>query len=264
MVKLIILAAGEGKRLQPLTKNTPECMVEIFGKPLIEHQIDVIKKCGITEIIIVNGYRGELIKIPDVQFYKNEKYHSTNMVETLFCAEKELDGPVIISYGDILYEKNVLEKLLNSKNDFSIVIDKNWKEYWQIRVQNILDDVESLTLKDGFITNLGQKVTSLNDIEGQYIGLMKFQNNAISVLKDFYHISKKQSESGQNPLNPKTSFENLYMTDFLQGLINNGHKLKAIEINGGWLELDTLNDLKIYENLYNKKILNKFFNLENN
>ena len=264
MVKLIILAAGEGKRLQPLTKNTPKCMVEIFGKPLIEHQIDVIKKCGITEIIIVNGYRGELIKIPDVQFYKNEKYHSTNMVETLFCAEKELDGPVIISYGDILYEKNVLEKLLNSKNDFSIVIDKNWKEFWQIRIQNILDDVESLTLKDGFITNLGQKVTSLNHIEGQYIGLMKFQNNAISVLKDFYDISKKQSESGQNPLNPKTSFENSYMTDFLQGLINNGHKLKAVEINGGWLELDTLNDLKIYENLYNKKILNKFFNLENN
>jgi choline kinase len=264
LVKLIILAAGEGKRLQPLTKNTPKCMVEIFGKPLLEHQIDVIKKCGITEIIIVNGYRGELIKIPDVQFYKNEKYHSTNMVETLFCAEKELDGPVIISYGDILYEKNVLEKLLNSKNDFSIVIDKNWKEFWQIRIQNILDDVESLTLKDGFITNLGQKVTSLNHIEGQYIGLMKFQNNAISVLKDFYHISKKQSESGQNPLNPKTSFENSYMTDFLQGLINNGHKLKAVEINGGWLELDTLNDLKIYENLYNKKILNKFFNLENN
>jgi len=264
LVKLIILAAGEGKRLQPLTKNTPKCMVEIFGKPLIEHQIDVIKKCGITEIIIVNGYRGELIKIPDVQFYKNEKYHSTNMVETLFCAEKELDGPVIISYGDILYEKNVLEKLLNSKNDFSIVIDKNWKEFWQIRIQNILDDVESLTLKDGFITNLGQKVTSLNHIEGQYIGLMKFQNNAISVLKDFYDISKKQSESGQNPLNPKTSFENSYMTDFLQGLINNGHKLKAVEINGGWLELDTLNDLKIYENLYNKKILNKFFNLENN
>jgi choline kinase len=264
LVKLIILAAGEGKRLQPLTKNTPKCMVEIFGKPLLEHQIDVIKKCGITEIIIVNGYHGEVITIPDVQFYKNNKYHSTNMVETLFCAEKELDGPVIISYGDILYEKNVLEKLLNSKNDFSIVIDKNWKEYWQIRIQNILDDVESLTLKDGFITNLGQKVTSLNDIEGQYIGLMKFQNNAISVLKDFYHFSKKQSESGQNPLNPKISFENSYMTDFLQGLINNGHKLKAVEINGGWLELDTLNDLKIYENLYNKKILNKFFNLENN
>ena len=263
MAKLIILAAGEGKRLQPLTKNTPKCMVEIFGKPLLEHQIDVIKKCGISEIIIVNGYHGEIIKIPDVKFYKNEKYHSTNMVETLFCAEKELDGPVIISYGDILYEKNVLEKLLASETDFSVVIDKNWKNYWQIRTQNILDDIESLTLKNGFITNLGQKVTSLNNIQGQYIGLIKFQNNALSILKDFYHLSKKQSKSGQNPLNPKTSFENSYMTDFLQGLINNGHKLKAIEINGGWLELDTLHDLKIYENLYNTNTLKKFYNLDN-
>jgi len=263
LVKLIILAAGEGKRLRPLTQNIPKCMVKIFGKPLLEHQIDIIKKCGINEIIIVKGYCGEEIKVTNVQFYKNEKYNSTNMVETLFCAEKELDGPVIISYGDILYEKNVLEQLLASENDFSVVIDQNWKEYWQIRTQNILDDVESLTLKDGFITNLGQKVTSLNNIQGQYIGLMKFQNNALSVLKDFYHISKKKSESSLNPLNPKTSFENSYMTDFLQGLINNGHKLKAVEINGGWLEVDTLNDLKIYEKLYNKNTLKKFFNLEN-
>jgi len=263
LVKLIILAAGEGKRLRPLTQNIPKCMVKIFGKSLLEHQINVIKKCDINEIIVVTGYCDKVIKIPNVQFYKNDKYHSTNMVETLFCAEKELDGPVIISYGDILYEKNVLKKLLSSENDFSIVIDKNWKEYWQIRTQNILDDVESLTLKDGFITNLGQKVISLNNIQGQYIGLMKFQNDALSVLKDFYHFSKTQSKFGQNPLNPKTSFENSYMTDFLQGLINNGHKLKAVEINGGWLELDTLNDLKIYENLYNKNTLKKFFNLEN-
>jgi choline kinase len=263
LVKLIILGAGEGKRLLPLTQNIPKCMVKIFEKPLLEHQIDIIRKCGITEIVIVKGYCEEMIKIPDVRYYKNEKYNSTNMVETLFCAEKELDGPVIISYGDILYEKNVLEKLLASKDDFSIIIDKNWQEYWEIRFQNILDDVESLTLENGFITNLGQKTDSLNDIQGQYIGLMKFQNNAISVLKNFYHISKKQSESGSNPLNSKVSFENSYMTDLLQGLINHNHKLKAIEINGGWLELDTLHDFEIYKNLYKNNTLKKFLNLEN-
>ncbi len=263
-MKSIILGAGEGKRLLPLTKNTPKCMVKIFGKSLLEHQIDIIRKCGINDIVVVKGYCEEMINIPDIRYYKNENYDSTNMVETLFCAEKELDEPIIISYGDIIYEKHVLEKLLASEDDFSVVIDKHWKEYWQIRFQNILDDVESLTLENGFITNLGKKVNSLNDIQGQYIGLMKFQNSAISVLKDFYHLSKKQSEFRQNPLNPKISFENSYMTDFLQGLINNGHKLKAIEIYGGWLELDTLHDLEIYENLYNKNTLKKFFNLENN
>jgi len=262
LVKLIILGAGEGKRLRPLTQNIPKCMVKIFGKSILEHQIDIIKKSGIDEIIIVKGYCEEMIKIPNVCYYKNEKYNSTNMVETLFCAEKELDGSVIVAYGDILYEKNVLEKLLASKDDFSIVIDKNWQEYWQIRLQNILDDVESLTLKNGFITNIGQKINSLNDIQGQYIGLMKFQNNAISILKNFYHDSKKYSKSGLNPLNPKLSFENSYMTDLLQGLINHNHKLKAIEINGGWLEIDTLHDFEIYNDLYSKNKLKKFFNLE--
>ena len=261
-MKAIILAAGEGKRLRPLTENMPKCMVQLFDKSILEHQINTLTKCGINEIIVIKGYHSEKIQISNVRYYENKFYDSTNMVETLFCAEKELEDSVIISYGDILYEKNVLKKLINSEEDFSIIIDKNWKEYWEIRFENILDDIESLSLKNGYITNIGQKINLLNCIQGQYIGLMKFQNNATSILKKFYHSAKKEAQSGENPLNPKTSFNNSYFTDLLQGLINRGHKLKAIEINGGWLELDTLHDLEIYNDLNKKNKLNKFFNLE--
>lgn len=184
------------------------------------------------------------------------------MVETLFCAEKELNESVIVSYGDIIYQKNILKKLIDSPDDFSVVIDKNWKNYWQIRFSNILDDVESLRLKDGYIMDIGQKPNSLDNIDGQYIGLMKFQHNALSTLKTFYHNSKEQSKLGTNPLNPKIPFTKSYMTDLLQGLIHNGQNIKAIEINGGWLELDTLNDFEIYQKLYAQNSLKEFFNLE--
>ena len=87
------------------------------------------------------------------------------------------------------------------------------------------------------------------EIQGQYIGLMKFQNAAIPKIKSFYQKCKSIFEtSNLNPLNSKTSFQNSYLTDFLQGLINEEMNLKAISIENGWLELDNINDYELYTN----------------
>ena len=124
-MKVIILAAGRGNRLSPLTDDKPKCMVELFGKNLLEWQLEVYKKMGITDISVVTGYKNELIRYNDIKLYYNHDFENTNMVETLFSAEKELSGDVIISYGDIIFQKNIIEKLIESKDDFSIIIDKN-------------------------------------------------------------------------------------------------------------------------------------------
>ena len=257
----IILAAGEGKRLHPLTLTKPKCMVELFGKPILERQLSIFKKCGIDDICIVTGFKSELINYPNVDYIKNPNFMKTNMLESLFCASKKFTESTIVSYGDILFEQQVLKKLIDSKSDFSIIIDKQWEKYWKIRSNNPLNDLESLKL-DGEqnITSIGKKVENLNEIEGQYIGLMKFQNNAINKIKSFYTKSKSIFQTTHsNPLNSRLSFENSYVTDFLQGLINDGQKLKAISIENGWLELDSINDYEIYENLFKNRKIEQFF-----
>ena len=70
--------------------------------------------------------------------------------------------------------------------------------------------------------------------------------------------------TNSNPLNSRLTFENSYMTDFLQGLINSGNKLKAIPIENGWLELDSMDDHKIYEDLHRTNNLKKFFEMKKN
>ncbi len=262
-LKAIILAAGEGKRLRPLTKNIPKGMVTIFGKSLLERQIEIFKQCGIDDITIITGYCFDKITFPNIQYFKNEKYETTNMVETLFCAKEILNGSIIISYGDIVFEKKVLEQLINAKNDSCVVIDKNWYKYWNIRFQNPLDDAESLIIdKNNYIKNIGQKVSDLNEIMGQYIGLMKFQNVGLDLLKGFYKKAKNESLKGNNILNPKLAFEKSYITDLLQALVIEGHKIKAIPIHGGWLELDTLHDYEIYNQLHAKNELQNFISLD--
>ena len=76
----IILAAGEGKRLRPLTLSKPKCMVELFGQPLIEKQLSIFKKCGINDITIVTGYKSELINFPNINYIKNNDFTTTNML----------------------------------------------------------------------------------------------------------------------------------------------------------------------------------------
>ena len=102
-MKAIILAAGEGKRLHPLTLNQPKCLVELFGKSILKWQVDVFNHFNITDIAVVKGYMEEKINIPDINYYINKKFRDTNMVETLFTAREIMDDSVIVSYGDIIF-----------------------------------------------------------------------------------------------------------------------------------------------------------------
>lgn len=238
-MRAIILAAGEGKRLRPYTNDRPKCMVEIEGVSLIDRQIKILKSKGVEEIIIIGGYKSDMLEGKGNKLVTNPRYHETNMVWSLFCAEEFLVGDVIISYGDIVYSSKIISALVNSNYDISVTIDMNWESYWRDRNEDPLEDAETLKLRtDGTIKEIGQKPNSINDIEGQYMGLMKFTNRGISNLRSTFHKCKKnKSVMGNYP-------ENAYMTDLLMQIIYNGIKVHSIPTNSAWVEVDTTNDLE--------------------
>ena len=240
-MKVIILAAGQGTRLRPLTDDRPKCMVEVNGKPIVKHQIDLFKELGVEDINIVAGYRQDNIQYNEVKKFINPKFDSTNMVYTLFCADDIIDDSddIIISYGDIIYRKDVLDSLMKSDADISVVVDKNWKEYWSARMDNPLDDVETLKIgPEGNNIELGKKPSSYNDIEGQYIGLIKFKRNIINKVKDYYRgLDKASNYDGKD-------YNNMYMTTFLQLIADNILKLEPVYISNGWMEVDCAEDIK--------------------
>ncbi|MGG7147234.1 NTP transferase domain-containing protein [Clostridium butyricum] len=252
-MKLIILAAGQGTRLAPLTNTKPKCLVELKGIPLIEWQISVAKNIGIKDIIVLRGYKGEqleYLKDLGITLIDNFEYKSTNMVETLFKATDYLNDEVIISYGDIVYEEDVLKKVLESESNISVVVDHGWKEYWKLRVEDIFSDAESLILDDlGRIKNIGQKVKDIQYIQGQYIGLTKFKKEGLNVLKQIYDEEKKAFENGKNYICKIRNLKNIYMTDVIQGLINEGNEVKEVSINRGWVEIDNIHDLEVANKL---------------
>lgn len=101
-MKAVILAAGQGTRLRPLTNDKPKCLVEVAGKPLLEHQLAAMHACGLRDIHIVGGYRADQLDRPGITLHINRRFAETNMVATLFAAENIMLGEsdLIITLSD--------------------------------------------------------------------------------------------------------------------------------------------------------------------
>lgn len=237
MTQAVILAAGEGTRLRPHTLSRPKCLVPVGGKPLLHYQIDVLKSAGIEEIVVVGGYRAEQLAYLDITLRVNEDYKETNMVHSLFCADDLMQGDTLVSYGDIVFSRDVLDALLASDQDVSVVVDRSWEPYWRERFGDPLLDAETLRVHEGCIQEIGNPPQSLAEIEGQYIGLMRFSGVGIDRIRKYYAEASKRGRLGPRPVSKA------YMTDLLQYAIDSGEPVYAVEVESDWVEIDTADDL---------------------
>ena len=127
---------------------------------------------------------------------------------------------------------------------------------WDLRFKNPLDDAESLIHDENYnLQEIGYKTKYYNNIQGQYIGLIKIQGSKLSKILDFYKSLDKSILYDGN------SFKNMYMTTFIQLLINKNWSVKSVPIFSGWLEFDSINDLNLYNKLYRKNKLKTFINI---
>ncbi len=254
-LRAIILAAGEGIRLRPYTLDRPKCLVELGGKPLIVYQIEVLESLGIYDITVVTGYHADRIEALGFKTIHNPHYASTNMVASLMCAAELLDGKadILIAYGDIIYEPRVVQALLECQAPICTTVDKSWLRLWQTRSEDPLADAETLRLSESQdILELGEKPETLKKIEGQYMGLIKVKAEFAPQLAVFYR------QMDQNSLFDGKNFPNMFMTSFLQYLIDSGQSVRAVLVSGGWLEIDTAEDLELFNRMHREGSLSDY------
>lgn len=253
-MKVIILAAGMGTRLKPLTDEVPKCMVKVNGKFIIDYQLEVMKKCSIKEsdIVIVAGYKSEVLKEKfkdsNIEIVVNEHYNNTNMVYSLMCAMdifKETDD-IIISYGDIIYSEDIFRKILSTNKSSSVIVDDGWYDYWKVRADNPLDDAETLKFDENDrLIEIGQKTNDITNIMSQYIGLMRFKCDGLNELLQMVSNLKNNKSICQEAVGKE--YNKIYMTDLLQYMVENEKEINVLHINRNWYEIDNRYDLNIAE-----------------
>tara|TARA_B110000259_G_C13964850_1_gene382206 strand:- start:268 stop:1011 length:744 start_codon:yes stop_codon:yes gene_type:complete len=233
MSRAIILAAGRGSRMKEHTKEKPKCLNILANDTLLNWQLKSLKVGGIEKVIIVNGYKANLIK-GDFQTVTNNRWSETNMVSSLFCVPQN-KGNSIISYSDIVYKPEYVNSLKKSNGDIVITADLKWEELWKLRFENPLDDAETFKSINGLLTNIGGKTNNILDIEAQYMGLLKLTSKGWNQMFNLFKTFAKEKQ------------DRLDMTSMINELLKIGIKINVVFVNGGWCESDSYSDIEVYE-----------------
>src|SRR5271154_5799265 len=240
MMRAVILAAGRGSRMGHLGDDRPKCLVELEGKPLIERQMAALRRGGVDPIGIVRGYRAEMINLPGLSYFANERWAETNMVMSLAAAAPWLrSGPVIVSYADIFYRSEMVRGLAAASGQLVISYDRAWRRLGTRRFANPLADAETFRLNAaGQLLEIGGKTTRIEDIEGQYMGLLKFTPASWSAVEALLNALDARSR------------DRLDLTGLLRRLLTErALPIATFGTDGQWGEIDNPEDVALYQNM---------------
>jgi len=245
-LKAIILAAGKGARLGNVTENIPKGMVKLFDKTLIERQIKIYQNCGINDITIVTGYKSEIIHFSGINYIKNHNFAVTNMNESLFCASEKFSDSVVVSYTDIIFEQKIIQQMLEYSGDIGIAVNLNWEINYEGRTLHPLSEAENVLIENGKICQIKKDISKKlsNQKIGEFMGIMKLSKEGGEILLRKY-LELKENHKGS--FHNADSFQEAYITDMLQEIIDSGYDVSPVIVDGNWCEIDTPQDLENVE-----------------
>jgi choline kinase len=241
-MKAVILAAGIASRLRPLTNNTPKCLLKVGPKNILELAIENLIANKIFDIIIVTGYLENQIRdfvnirFPElnITFYYNEFYESTNNIYSLWLARHALHGDdMLLMDSDIVFDKQIIAKLCSS----------GYKSCLALKRHDVLDEeIKVRTDHNGRVLNISKEINP-SEAAGESVGIEIFKRD---LLRELFSVIDRK-------VNIEKNVNQFYEAAF-QELINNNHEIYIVDITEYFcIEIDTVEDLKIAGELYNKK-----------
>ena len=235
-MKVIILVAGKGERLMPLTKNTPKSLLELGnGETILERQLQSIKKCNINEVVLVVGYKAEQIeaKIKDIsdmniQAVYNPFFDVSNNLVSAWMAKEYMKEDFIILNGDVIFKHSVMEDLLKVDSEISMVLDR--KNFYSD------EDMKAVTENDQ-VLEVSKKIPA-DKSNAESIGMIKFQGKG----KDKFVATLDALVRDKDNLNK-------FYLYAMQEVMNEGFLVRHSECSEqDWSEVDFHPDLKTVRN----------------
>lgn len=248
-MKAVILAAGKGLRMKPLTKTIPKPLIKLKGKSFLERQLTELKKAGITEVIIVIGFLGEKIqkefnakqtkekkgisfgefKGIKLFFVLQEKQKGT--ADGINCAKKLISDDFIQVNGDLIFESELISELMNKKENVLVLRETDNAENFGLaeikgnKVKKIIEKPKENEKKEIKSGKECKKQTSEKKLVNS--GIYRFTSEIFDAIKKI-----KLSERGE-----------LELTDAIN-ILAEQNKVEWIKVKGKFFDVGTIKDLK--------------------
>ena len=239
--KAVILAASRGTGFGELTKDRPKTMLDFQGKPLLERLVVTLNRGGIKDISVVLGYRPSAVRVDNIQRFKVRAWKRGGIAHSLHAASEKLTGPVIISFGDILFEDQVLSDLLETTEDIVLAVDTAWAN-GRKPDRDIDCVIGALEPSEQFgasrcvpLERIGTDIEH-DQAHGEWIGLMKLSSRGSRAVNDYLVMYYQDVQSAKR---------NASLVQVLAAMRAKGVPIHVNYFRGHWLDVDQPADLNI-------------------
>jgi choline kinase len=239
-MRALILAAGRTTGMGEHHDQRPKGLVPLAGKPLLDRQIAALRAGGVTEIGIVRGYRGDTIDRPETTRFENPRWQETGAVTSLATAADWLrTAPVIVSTDDVFYSHDIVHRLGSVRGTLAIAYDRQWRELWDRRFANPLAHATTFRRSSsGNLLAIGGRPGDLKEIDGQFMGLLKFTP-----------VAWQAVEALLTKLDPAAA-DGLDIVAMLQHLLaDRPIPIGVVGADGQWGRIDRTDDIALYESM---------------
>lgn len=240
--KAILLAASKGSHFGNLTNDRPKAMLEVEGKPVLAHAVSAFKNGGVRDVTVVTGYKPEAFNLRSVKYVHNDEYESTGELASLLAAKEVLDTKTIIGYGDVIVRPSVIDNLMKSEKDVTIVVDyktpsqktRSSVDWARVSPKQIdltpLKDVDYRLVKvdDQFDPN-----SEADAVSGEWVGLLGLSDNGAKLFRET--LAKLEKEG--------LNIQNWSLPQLLNYLVEDGVEVAVQYIHGDWIDIDDIADL---------------------
>lgn len=240
-MKAIIIGAGRGRRLMPLTEDTPKCFAEVGGKRILDWALEAFRASGIEEVVFIGGYQIEKVRAayPRLTFCHNAAWEQNNILASLFFAESHFEDGFVCSYADILYRPRVVHRLMESSHDITLVVDTAWRDRYRLRTQHPEDDAEKTLVDEDRLLRVSREV-SPDAAYGEYIGVARFTPQGAEKLREHYRRVLETHDG--RPFQGAPSVQKAYFIHIVQDMIEHGIPVHKVDTHGDYAEVDTTED----------------------
>jgi choline kinase len=252
MSKAIIVAAGRGKRLGNETDEIPKCMVKVAGRSILHWQLRALELAGVSDVVVVRGYRGDCIAAPGhaLRFVENPEWAQNNILASLLYAAAEMPSGFFFSYSDIVFAPAVATQLRDETSadgpDVALVVDRRWQDAYVGRTLHPVSEAElarvTETPSGPAVTRVGKQAVAQQDAAGEFIGLARFSAAGAAALRAVWE--RALATGGlEASFGRAATLRQAYLSDALNAMAEAGVRLAPVFIDGTWREIDTQQDL---------------------
>ena len=243
-MKAIIIGAGRGARLMPLTEDDPKCFAPIAGRRIVDWNLDSLRGGGLAEIVFIGGWQIDKIRreYPTLEFVHNVRWERNNILASLMYARDHMADGFVCSYADILYRASIVTRLMEHPGDIVLAVDTDWRNRYQHRSAHPEDDAEKVRVAGDRVLEVNRHIPS-HEAHGEYIGVAKFTAAGAAVFCE--HFDRVFREFDGRPFRESASVEKAYLIHLFQHMIEAGVAFSKVDTHGDYMEIDTTEDYEL-------------------